>query len=75
MDQVCFKITNRPGSFHTNKEFMKEVIDKYRSLTNKVPVIIIQASQRPLNKEPAHLSAAARILADQFGLNVLINRL
>jgi hypothetical protein len=73
MDKVCFKITNRPGSFDANSEFIKEVVEKYRSLTNKVPIIIIQATQRPLNEKPAELTAAARILVDDFGLNVLID--
>lgn len=72
-DKVCFKITNRPGSFDANSEFMKEVIEKYRSRTGKVPVIIIQAAQRPRNKEPAQLTAAARDLVDEFGLNVFID--
>ena len=52
---------------------MKEIIDLYRLRTGKVPVIIIQADQRPLSKEHAQLSAAARVLVDDFGLNVFIH--
>ena len=73
MDKVCHKITNRQGTFSQNSEFMKEVVDLYRSRTGKVPVIIIQADQRPLNEKPAQLTAAARNLVDDFGLNVFID--
>lgn len=73
MNAVCAEITSREGSYSSNKEFMKKVVDAYHSQTGKVPVIIIQASQRPLNKEPAELSAAARVLVDKFGLNVFID--
>jgi hypothetical protein len=73
LDMVCHKITNRSGSFTENEEFMKEVVDKYCSRTGKIPVIIIQADQRPPNEKPAHLTAAARVLADKFGLNVFID--
>ena len=72
MNMVCSKITNRKGSFIENKEFMKEVVDKYRLRTGKVPVIIIEASQRPLNKKPANLTTAARKLSEDFPLNVFI---
>jgi hypothetical protein len=73
MNRVCHEITNRQGSFTENKKFMKEVVDLYRSRTGKVPVIIIQADQRQLNEKPAQLSAAARNLVDDFGLNVFID--
>ena len=73
LDKVGHKITNRKGSYIENKKFMKEIIDLYRYRTGKDPVIIIKAGELLENQEPAQLSTAARVLVDEFGLNVLID--
>lgn len=52
---------------------MKNVIDLYRSRTSKVPVIILEASQRKINEKPSQITAASRALVDKFGLNVFID--
>lgn len=73
LDMVCHEITNCKGSYYVNEEFMKKVIELYHSRTGNDPVIIIKADERLENEEPAQLSAAARVLVDEFGLNVLID--
>ena len=73
VDMVCVKILKREGSSFLNEDFMKSVIELYRMRTGQVPIIVIEASQRSLNKSPAYLTSAARKLVDNFGLNVLID--
>ena len=73
LDRVCHKITGRKRTYIENEEFMKEVIELYRSRTGKVPVIIIQADERLEKQDPADLSEAASVLVDKFGLNVFID--
>lgn len=73
LDLVCYAITDRQTNFTQNKIFIKKVIDSYRSSTGKVPVILIKTTQRHVDAKPAQLTAASRVLADDLGLNVLID--
>ena len=73
LDHVCKKITGLKGSFYDNEDSMKRVIKWYSRFFGRVPVIIISATQRNINQEPAQLTGAARILVENFGLNVLID--
>jgi NAD(P)-dependent dehydrogenase (short-subunit alcohol dehydrogenase family) len=72
VEQVCEEIN---GSFVNNhKESAKSIIEAYTTISGgQAPILIIQASMRDDEEQPAALTASGRTLTEDFKLNVLID--
>lgn len=71
LNTICKLITGLEGTYDTNKDAMHVVTQLYKEKNKRPLIVILQAC--PVNKEPAQLTAAARVLADSFGINVIID--
>lgn len=74
LDEVSYRITGLNVGWKQNADDVAKVSEKFKEDNKKCPLIVlIQASERPVNDKAAELTAAARILADLFGLAVIID--
>lgn len=73
LDEVSYRITGLVGSWERNKNAIAIITKMYQEKNQRRLMVIIHASERPSHKDPASLTAAARILADSFGLAVIID--
>lgn len=73
LNYVCKEITGLDGTYENNRKAMEILTQMYEEKTKRPLIVLIQASECPANEKAAALTAAARILADSFGLRVIID--
>lgn len=73
LDSVCKEITGLNGTYIDNQKAMEILTRMYEDKTKRPLIVLIQASDCPVYKKTAALTAAARILTELFGLIVIID--